>query len=86
MFVDIFYYFLKTITDTICALIEVVMLKTRNIFLLSYNLYRDQRIELFQTVSQYCIASLHVFLHGGESLSSETNQVIFSSCLQVHTG
>ena len=48
----------------------------------SFNFYRDHRIELFQIVSQYCNASLHVFLHGDGSLPYETNQGIFK-LLQV---
>ena len=50
----------------------------RRIFL-SCNFYRDHRIELFRIVTQYIIASLHVFLHGDESLPCETNQIIFEA-------
>ena len=48
-------------------------------FFLFCNFYRDHLIELFWIVTQYCIASLHVFLHGDESLPCETNQVIFEA-------
>ena len=55
-------------------------------FFLSCNFYRDHRIELFRIVTQYCIASLHVVLHGDESLPCETKSSHLWSCLQVHTG
>ena len=48
-------------------------------FLLNCRLYREQRIELYDTVSQYCNITLDVLLYGDESLFYETNISVFEA-------
>ena len=71
--------FVKSISDTPLCSCRSGDVENAEHFFLSCNFYRDHRIELFRIVSQYCNASLHVFLHGDESLPYETNQVIFEA-------
>ena len=71
--------FVKSISDTPLCSCRSGDVENVEHFFLSCNFYRDHRIELFRIVIQYCIASLHVFLHGDESLPCETNQVIFEA-------
>ena len=71
--------FVKSISDTPLCSFRSGDVENAKHFFLSCNFYRDNRIELFRIVSQYCNASLHVFLHGDESLPYETNQVIFEA-------
>ena len=71
--------FVKSISDTPLCSCRSGHVENAEHFFLSCNFYRDNRIELFRIVSQYCHASLHVFLHGDESLSYETNPVIFEA-------
>ena len=73
--------FVKSISETHCVLVEVVMLKTRNIFFFSYlvTFIVITESNFFRIVTQYCIASLHVFLHDDELLLCETNQVIYEA-------
>ena len=71
--------FAKSISDTPLCSCRSGDVENAEHFFLSCNFYRDHRIELYRIVSQYCNASLHVFLHGDESLPYETNQVIFEA-------
>ena len=71
--------FVKSISDTPLCSCRSGDVENAEHFFLSWNFYRVHRIELFRIVTQYCIASLHVFLHGDESLPFETNQVIFEA-------
>ena len=71
--------FVKSISDTLLCSCRSGDVENAEHFFLSCNFYREYRIELFRIVSQYCNASLHVFLHGDESLPYETNQVIFEA-------
>ena len=48
-------------------------------FRLKERTYREQRIELYDTVSQYCNITLDVLLCGDESLSFETNVIVFEA-------
>ena len=69
----------KSISDTPLCSCRSGNVENAEHFFLSCNCYRNHRIELFRIVAQYCTASLHVFLHGDESLPCETNQIIFEA-------
>ena len=48
-------------------------------FLLNCRLYREQRFELYQTVSRFCYITVDILLYGDESLCHETNIIVFEA-------
>ena len=71
--------FLKNILDNPLCRCNSGFVENAQHFLLNCRLYREQRIELYDTVSQYCNISLDVLLCGDESLSFETNVIVFEA-------
>ena len=71
--------FLKNILDNPFCRCNSGCVENAQHFLLNCRLYREQRIELYDTVSQYCNITLDVLLCGDESLSFETNVIVFEA-------
>ena len=71
--------FLKNILDNPLGRCNSGFVENAQHFLLNFRLYREQRIELYDTVSQYCNITLDVLLCGDESLSFETNVIVFEA-------
>ena len=71
--------FLKNILDDPLCRCNSGSVENAQHFLLNCRLYREQRIELYDTVSQYCNITLDVLLYGDESLSYETNISVFEA-------
>ena len=72
--------FLKNLTDS--PLCRCGSIENAEHYLLQCILYRQQRIEMLNSVSQLCHVTLDVLLSGDSSLSIDTNSKIF---LSVHT-
>ena len=69
--------FIKNISDSpmcTCGSVE----DTQHYFFHSIN-FRQQRTELFNEISQYCIPTLNLILYGDLTLSLETNVRIFQA-------
>ena len=71
--------FLKNILDDPLCRCNSGSVENAQHFLLNCRLYREQRIELYDAVSQYCNITLDVLLYGDESLSYETNISVFEA-------
>ena len=71
--------FLKNLTDS--PLCRCGSIENAEHYLLQCILYRQQRIEMLNSVSQLCHVTLDVLLSGDSSLSIDTNSNIF---LSVH--
>ena len=71
--------FLKNLTDS--PLCRCGSIENAEHYLLQCILYRQQRIEMLNSVSQLCHVTLDVLLSGDSSLSIDTNNKIF---LSVH--
>ena len=71
--------FLKNLTDS--PLCRCGSIENAEHYLLQCILYRQQRIEMLNSVSQLCHLTLDVLLSGDSSLSIDTNNKIF---LSVH--
>ena len=57
----------------------MVLLKILLNYLLTCRLYRDQRAEIINTVSQQTPVTLHILLYGNSMLSLQANIIIFEA-------
>ena len=73
--------FLKNLTDS--PLCRCGSIENAEHYLLQCILYRQQRIEMLNTVSQLCHVTLDVLLSGDSSLSIDTNNKYSYQCINL---
>ena len=69
--------FLKRITES--PLCRRGAIENTDHYLMTCRLYRDQRAELINTVSQQTPVTLHILLYGNSMLSPQANIIIFEA-------